>query len=281
MTTVARLRALVTVADAGSVREAARRLTVTESAVSAALSALAREVRVPLVERDGRGLRLTASGQAYSMYARAILGLHEEGLAAARGDRDPERGRVRVAAVSTAGEYLLPAALAAFLSRHPAVDLRLEVGSSERLWGLFAAHETVRHQPHDVAAARGRIGDQGHRRGAAVRPRRGSAPAHAGLRRRHPRLRRGGPRRHPGVQGCRVTAAAGRGTRGGRGPRHAAAPPVARRDPRPPAGRHGAARAAPARPRGMARAENRGRHRDPFGIIKSLVMCIAKHLIDI
>ena len=141
MTTVARLRALVTVADAGSVREAARRLTVTESAVSAALSALAREVRVPLVERDGRGLRLTASGQAYSVYARAILGLHEEGLAAARGDRDPERGRVRVAATATAGEYLLPAVLASFLSHHPGVDLRLEVGSSQRLWALFAAHE--------------------------------------------------------------------------------------------------------------------------------------------
>ena len=141
MTTGARLRALVTVADAGSVREAARRLTVTESAVSAALSALAREVRVPLVERDGRGLRLTASGQAYSVYARAILGLHEEGLAAARGDRDPERGRVRVAATATAGEYLLPTVLAEFLSHHPGVDLRLEVGSSERLWSLFAAHE--------------------------------------------------------------------------------------------------------------------------------------------
>jgi DNA-binding transcriptional LysR family regulator len=141
VTTVARLRALVTVADAGSVKLAAQRLTVTESAVSAALSALAREVRVPLVERDGRGLRLTASGQAYAAYARAILGLHEEGLAAARGDRDPERGRVRIAAVSTAGEYLLPAALASFLSRHPAVDLRLEVGSSDRLWGMFTAHE--------------------------------------------------------------------------------------------------------------------------------------------
>ena len=141
MTTVARLRALVTVADAGSVGEAARRLTVTESAVSAALSALAREVRVPLVERDGRGLRLTASGQAYSVYARAILGLHEEGLAAARGDRDPERGRVRVAATATAGEYLLPAVLASFLSHHPGVDLRLEVGSSERLWALFDGHQ--------------------------------------------------------------------------------------------------------------------------------------------
>jgi DNA-binding transcriptional LysR family regulator len=141
MTTVARLRALVTVAEAGSVREAARRLTVTESAVSAALSALAREVRVPLVERDGRGLRLTDSGQAYSVYARAILGLHEEGLAAARGDSDPERGRVRIAATATAGEYLLPVVLADFLSHHPGVDLRLEVGSSERLWALFAAHE--------------------------------------------------------------------------------------------------------------------------------------------
>jgi DNA-binding transcriptional LysR family regulator len=129
------------VADTGSVRQAARRLTVTESAVSSALSALAREVRVPLVERDGRGLRLTAAGQAYSRYARAILGLHEEGLAAARADRDPERGRVRVAAVSTAGEYLLPAVLASFLARHPAVDIGLEVGSSERLWSLFSAHE--------------------------------------------------------------------------------------------------------------------------------------------
>ena len=141
MTTVARWRTLVAVADAGSVREAARRLTVTESAVSAALSALAREVRVPLVEREGRGLRLTASGRAYSGYARTILGLHEEGLAAARGDGDPERGRVRVAATATAGEYLLPAVLAGFLTHHPGVDLRLEVGSSERLWALFAAHE--------------------------------------------------------------------------------------------------------------------------------------------
>jgi len=141
VTTVARLRALVAVADTGSVREAARRLTVTESAVSAALGALAREVRMPLVEREGRGLRLTEPGQAYAGYARKILGLHDEALAAARADRDPERGRVRVAAVTTAGEHLLPSVLASFLAAHPMVDLRLEVGSSERIWAMFAAHE--------------------------------------------------------------------------------------------------------------------------------------------
>ena len=141
MSTVARLRALVAVADSGSVRAAARHLTVTESAVSAALAALAREIRVPLVERDGRGLRLTAPGRAYADYARQILGLHEEALAAARSGHDPEHGRLRVAAVTTAGEHLLPGQLGSFLGAHPGVDLLLEVGSSERIWAMFAAHE--------------------------------------------------------------------------------------------------------------------------------------------
>jgi len=141
VSTEARLRALVAVADSGSVRAAARRLTVTEPAVSAALAALAREVKASLVERDGRGLRLTAAGAAYAAYARRILGLHEEALAAARSSSDAGRGLVRVAAVPTAGEHLLPTALASFLAAHPAVDLRLEVGPSERTWAMFAAHE--------------------------------------------------------------------------------------------------------------------------------------------
>lgn len=141
MSTVARLRALVAVADSGSVREAARRLTVTEPAVSAALAALAREVKAPLVERDGRGLRLTPAGGAYATYARRILGLHEEALAAARSGTDAGRGLVRVAAVPTAGEHLLPTTLASFLAAYPHVDLRLEVAPSDRTWAMFEAHE--------------------------------------------------------------------------------------------------------------------------------------------
>jgi LysR family transcriptional regulator, low CO2-responsive transcriptional regulator len=140
VTTTARLRALVTVAETGSVRAAAGRLIVTESAVSAAIAALTREVGAALVEREGRGLRLTTAGHAFAGYARTILGLHEEALAAARGV-DPERGRMRVAAVTTAGEHVLPASLAAFLARHPGIDLRLEVGTSEHVWDLLAAHE--------------------------------------------------------------------------------------------------------------------------------------------
>ena len=66
MTTTGRLRAYVAVTDTGSVRAAAARLMVTESAVSAALAALTREVGVPLLERHGRGLRLTEPGRIFA-----------------------------------------------------------------------------------------------------------------------------------------------------------------------------------------------------------------------
>jgi DNA-binding transcriptional LysR family regulator len=142
MATEARLRAFLAVAETGSVRAAAQRLVVTESAVSAAVSALTAEVGVPLAERQGRGLRLTAAGRTYAGYARTILGLQEEALAAARGDGDPGHGRLRVAAVTTAGEHVLPPVLAAFVRRYPGIDLALNVGTREQVWGMLAAHET-------------------------------------------------------------------------------------------------------------------------------------------
>lgn len=141
MTTTSRLRAFIAVADAGSVRGAAQRLLLTESAVSAAVAALTREVGVPLMEREGRSVRLTRSGQTYADYARTILGLHDEALAAARGDIDPERGQIRLASVTSAAEHVLPSVLAGFLRRHPGVDLGLDVGTSERVWALLSSHE--------------------------------------------------------------------------------------------------------------------------------------------
>ena len=141
MTTEARLRAFVAVAETGLVRAAAQRLVVTELAVSAAVSALTRDVGAALLERQGRGLRLTASGQTYAEYARTILGLHAEALAAARGEADPASGQVRLAAVTTAGEHVLPVVLASFRAEHPGIELGLEVGTREHVWGLLAAHE--------------------------------------------------------------------------------------------------------------------------------------------
>lgn len=141
MTTNARLRSLVELADTGSVRAAAARLVVTESSVSAAISALAADVGVPLVRRDGRGVALTPAGERYAGYARRILGLHDEALAAARGEADPERGLLRLAAVTTAGEHVVPTLLASFRARFPDVTLRLEVAHRDLVWPLLSHHD--------------------------------------------------------------------------------------------------------------------------------------------
>ena len=141
MTTNARLRALVELADTGSVRGAAERLVVTESAISSALGSLSAEVGVPLVDRHGRGVRLTPAGQRYVGYARKILGLHLEAILAARGEVDPDHGAIRLAAVTTAGELLLPALLASFTAKYPGVDCKLEVASRTAIWPLLASHE--------------------------------------------------------------------------------------------------------------------------------------------
>ncbi|MEX2291486.1 MAG: LysR substrate-binding domain-containing protein [Mycobacteriales bacterium] len=139
--TVAQLRAFLAVAVGGSVREAARQLVVTESAVSSAVGALNRQVGIALLERHGRGVRCSAAGLAFAPYARRVLGLLEEGRVAATGGADPEVGTVRIAAVTTAAEQVLPTLLAGFRADHPGVTLRLQVSDNRTLWAAFGAYE--------------------------------------------------------------------------------------------------------------------------------------------
>lgn len=141
MTTNARLRALVELADAGSVRGAAQRLVVTESSISSAVRALSNDIGIVLVDRHGRGVRLTPAGLRYVEYARRILGLHDEAVLAARGEADPENGSIRLAAVTSAGELLIPEALASFRAEHPGVVLHLEVAARNAVWPMLSRHE--------------------------------------------------------------------------------------------------------------------------------------------
>jgi LysR family transcriptional regulator, low CO2-responsive transcriptional regulator len=158
VTTNARLRALVELADTGSVRGAAERLVVTESSVSSAVSALSAEVGTPLVTRHGRGVRLTPAGERYAEYARRILGLHAEAVLAARAEANPEHGEIRLAAVTTAGEFLIPDLLASFRAKHPGVMLRLEVAPRGHVWPMLARHEAdlvvAGRPPDDLPSAR-------------------------------------------------------------------------------------------------------------------------------
>ena len=139
--TLNQLRTFLAVADTGSVRAAAGQLVVTQAAVSASLAALQKSLGVPLLAPDGRGLRLTGAGQAYAGYVRRILGLLDEAGLAATAAADPDRGELRMAAVTTAAEQIVPGLLGGFRSRWPRTGVRLESGNRERVRALLDRHQ--------------------------------------------------------------------------------------------------------------------------------------------
>jgi DNA-binding transcriptional LysR family regulator len=119
-----RLGLLLELSRQGSMHAVSENLGVTTSTVSQQIAALAREVGTPLVEPDGRRVRLTPAGRRLAEHAVTILGAIE----AARADLDPDAepaGVVRVAAFATAmRQALLPLATSLAETR-PGVRLRV------------------------------------------------------------------------------------------------------------------------------------------------------------
>ncbi len=149
--TLRQLATFLELAKSGSVKAAAERLFVTQPAVSAVIASLQRELGVALVTRAGRGVRLTASGTVLAAYARRIQGVLDEAAVAAIGAG--ARARVRLGAVTTAGEFILPAAIASFRMRHPDAEMSLEVTNRGQVWERLEAHEVdlvVAGRPPDL-----------------------------------------------------------------------------------------------------------------------------------
>ena len=139
--TLNQLRTFLAVAEGGSVRAAAEELVVTQAAVSASLAALQKSLGVALVAPEGRGLRLTDAGTAYARYAQRILGLLDEAGRAAAAAADPEHGELRIAAVTTGAEQIVPGILGGFLRDHPRTGVRLEAGNRDRVRALLDRHQ--------------------------------------------------------------------------------------------------------------------------------------------
>jgi DNA-binding transcriptional LysR family regulator len=145
--TVTQLATFLAVAREGSVSAAAEQLFVTQPSISAAVSALSRELGVDLTERSGRGVALTPAGEAFRPYAADVLGLLEQGRQAAREAADASLRRIRVVAVETAAEVIVPDLLRRFHDLHPEIELQLEVANRDAVFARVLEHEA------DVAIA--------------------------------------------------------------------------------------------------------------------------------
>ncbi|WP_214402511.1 LysR family transcriptional regulator [Pseudonocardia lacus] len=125
MLDVNRLRVLAAVARHGSVTAAARALRYAQPSISHHLARLEAETGSRLVQRVGRGIRLTEAGRVLAGRAEEILAR----LDAAEAELDAltglTAGRVRLAAFPSALGTFVPVAAAGFAAEHPGVELRL------------------------------------------------------------------------------------------------------------------------------------------------------------
>jgi len=138
--TVTQLTAFLAVVRGGSVTAAAEELVVTQPSVSSAIAALSRELGCELFERAGRGIRLTDAGSAFRSYAEDVVGLLDDGRHAAREAAGVAALRMRIAAVTTAAESFVPPLMQVFASRHPDVELTLDVGNREYVFERVLSH---------------------------------------------------------------------------------------------------------------------------------------------
>ncbi|MBO0811695.1 MAG: LysR family transcriptional regulator, partial [Microlunatus sp.] len=129
----AHLGLLRELADRGSVTEVARATGKTTSAVSQQLRLLQREVGVQLLERSGRGVRLTDAGQALARSAIRVGTAIAEAEAEWERYRQTASGTVRLAFFFSAGEILIPGLLDR-MAAYPQIELitdERDVGEGE------------------------------------------------------------------------------------------------------------------------------------------------------
>ncbi len=134
-----RMRLLVEIDRKGSVSAAAKAVGIGQPTASEHLRLLEAAADQRLVERNGRGSRLTEPGRVlaeHAAHALATLSAAEEELDALAG---LEAGTIRIGASTTPGVYLLPSTLGCFRRDHPNVTVEVEIAATREILGRLLA----------------------------------------------------------------------------------------------------------------------------------------------
>ena len=130
--TIRQLRSLAALSAKGSVTAASSHLGLTQPAVTQQLRQLQDLAGLPLVQRTGDGMLLTAAGREVLVLAERI----EAAIADCQGALDLLLGRtggtVHIGAASTA-KYFVPHAIAAFSKRFPGIKIKLTIGNRDEI----------------------------------------------------------------------------------------------------------------------------------------------------
>lgn len=131
------LRVFHFVAIEGSFSAAARRLYISQPAVSKAVSELERQLDLTLIERPGgragQGMTLTEAGAALNAHARSIFALEHAAVEELQQRSGLKRGKLVIGASTTIASYWLPQYLQGFSRQWPDITLKVVVGNTHSI----------------------------------------------------------------------------------------------------------------------------------------------------
>ena len=133
------LRSFIAIAETGSFTKAAEVVNKTQAAVSMQMKRLEERLERPIFARDGRASKLTEDGQRLLDYARRLVKLNVETIAAF--SDDALSGRVRLGVPDDYADRYLPEIMARFSRSYPAVELTVLCEPSVDLLERIDANE--------------------------------------------------------------------------------------------------------------------------------------------
>lgn len=129
------------VVECGGFSAAANKLFMSQPSVSQQVRQLETTVDATLIDRSGGRARATAEGEVLAEYAKRLILLGEEAVAAVRQVQGLSRGHLRLGGSTTVGTYLLPYLLGQFQQLHPDIEYDLFVGNVEQLTARLVSGE--------------------------------------------------------------------------------------------------------------------------------------------
>ncbi len=122
----------IAIADTGSHANAAEKVFKSQSAISMQMKRLEETVGKPLFQRIGRANQLTPEGEHLLGFARRLITLNEQAMAALT--KPDLQGRIRIGAPDDYAEQFLPVILSHFSQTHPRVEVEVVCETSSGLW---------------------------------------------------------------------------------------------------------------------------------------------------
>jgi DNA-binding transcriptional LysR family regulator len=135
-----RLKVFRAVARHLSFTRAAEELLLTQPAVTQQIKALEEELGVPLFDRSGSHIALTAAGATLLPFADRLKAVSDAAIEAVTQAGGDQTGKLALGASQTIGQYLLPRLVAGFLGEQPRVAVSAVSGNTDQMLEALDAH---------------------------------------------------------------------------------------------------------------------------------------------